>query len=412
MDFRNRLLLGLMILALGVAGLQVSLGYWSFKAALDQDLSGDLANYLMLVEATISLEGSYPTLNPAKLSVSNELQGRIRLSKDGRIFLEGGGQYPDLDPVWVRTEKALEGGYRLEVALSGRDHNRSLREYLRTSLIAVLLSLGLAVLLAVALRRFLIRPLRSLETATLSLSEQRFPAPLPVLGRDELARLTRSFNRMVEKLRQAMEREKSFTRYASHELRTPLAAIKANLGAVRSGAIPQEELLQVVGDNLAHMERTLEGLLSLARGLSEPRQTDIALLLSELVQGLPEPAQQRICLQADPISLVLPQEALAAVVRNLLDNALKYGQGAVDLTFSLGNPHRLAVRDHGPGVPEEALTRLGEPFFRVCSDLEGTGLGLTYVRQVAEALGGRLELRNHPQGGFEATLWLPGDPHA
>ena len=410
MDFRSRLLLGLVVLAVTAAGLQAGLGFWQFKAALDRDFQGDLAKYLSLVEEATLLTGLHPALNPAKLPVSEELQGRIRLVRDGEVLLEYGGPFPApaADAAWVQTARQLPGGYRLEVALNARDHNRSLEEYLRTSLLAFLLSIGLAVLLAVGLRRFLMRPLGRLEAATVGLTQQRFPEALPVAGQDELARLTRSFNRMVEKLRQATERERSFTRYASHELRNPLAAIKANLGAARAGALPPEECFEAVGDNLEQMERTLDGLLGLARGMGEPDKVGLALLLSELVAGLPEADRIRVELAAGDAHLWLPEAAFAGAVRNLLENALRYSQGAVELTLSHppGNRLCLRVRDHGAGVPEAALHRLGEPFYRLRRETGGTGMGLAYARQVAEALGGSLHFLNHPEGGLEATLYL------
>lgn len=410
MDFRNRLLVGLLVLALGTAGWQLGLGYWSFKDSLDKDLQGDLAKYMTLTEAALDLEGPYPTLDSAKLPSISELQGRIRLSKEGQVLLEVGGPFPGINPDWLRHTRNLPTGQVLEVALSQRDHNLALRDYLRASMVSLLFSLVFAVLLAILLRRYLMRPLQSLESATESLAHAHFPEPLPVFGRDELARLTGSFNRMVGKLRRAMEREKSFTRYASHELRTPLAAVKANLGAARQGVVTSDELIEVVENNLTQMENTLNGLLALARGLGKPSPVQMSIFLEELVETLPEAAQKRVCINAPAITLELPREALAGAVRNLLENALKYSQDRVYLTLA-NSPLRLVARDFGPGVPQETLKRLTEPFFRVHPDLPGTGLGLTYARQVAEALGGSLELHNHPEGGFEATLLLEGSRH-
>ncbi|MCL6527971.1 MAG: HAMP domain-containing histidine kinase [Thermaceae bacterium] len=410
MGFRNRLLLGLLALALGVAGLQLGLGYWSFRTSMDQDLQGDLGKYASLVQAALNLEGSEPTLNPAKLPISAELQGRFRLLREGRLMLEGAGPFPEADPAWLTYGTEMVNGYRLEVALNQVDHHRALSVYLRTGGFTLLLSALLAVAVALLLRGYLIRPLKRLEGATDALALERFPSPLPESSRDEIGRLTRSFNRMVQKVQRALEREKSFTRYVSHELRNPLAALKATAEAVRGGAMPPEELLPVLERNLGRMERILGGLLALVRGPGESTEVHFPEFLNQLLEDFPSSSRARIRLESDPATLQAPREALGAAVRNLLDNALRHGSGHVWLSFSNANPPRLSVRDQGPGVPAEAIERLGEPFFRPQSQREGLGLGLAFVRQVAEAIGGRLELRNHPEGGLEATLIFAGEP--
>ncbi len=412
MGFREQLLLALLTLALAVAGLQLALGYWSFRTSLDRDLQGDLGKYAVLVEGALNLEGPEPTLNPANLPISAELQGRFRLLKEGRLILEGGGPFPDRDPAWLTYHKPLPGAYELEVALNQVDHNRALREYLRTGWLTLLLSGILAVAMAWLLRGILIRPLQRLERASEALAEQRFPSPLPEGKPDEIGRLTRSFNRMVHKVRLAFERERSFTRYASHELRNPLATLKTTASAVRSGAMRPEELLPVLDRNLERLDRTLTGLLALVRGPGERTQIEVLDFLQQLLQRLPASAQQRIHLEVGPATLQAPREALEAAIGNLLDNALKYSSGRVWLRFEASNPPRLIVRDEGPGVSAEALERLGEPFYRPNSQRDGLGLGLAFVRQVAEAIGGRLVLRNHPEGGLEASLVFSGGSHA
>lgn len=408
MGFRDRLLLGLVCLVLGVAGLQMGLGYWSFSRSLDQDFRTDLQKYALLVAEALDLHQPIPTLNPQKVPSFSGYAGRFRLLQQDRLIFEGGGPFPEQDPDWWTYRQPLSNGYVLEVALSQSEHNRALGEYLRTGGLTLLFSVGLALLVAWGLRLYLLRPILRLEQATHSLAQARFPEPLPVQGRDEMARLTQSFNQMVIKVRRALERERSFTRYVSHELRNPLAAIKTTAEAVRLGALPPEALHPVLERNLERVEHTLNGLLALARGLDSYTEVELPEVLEALLRRLPEEARQRVLFKSEPARLRLPQEAFEAAVQNLLDNALKYSRGRVWLEFSQ-NPHpTLRVRDEGPGVPEEALARLGEPFYRPHRQPGGLGLGLAFVRQAVEHMGGRLELRNHPQGGLEATLVLPG----
>ena len=108
-------------------------------------------------------------------------------------------------------------------------------------------------------------------------------------------------------------------------------------------------------------------------------------------------------------------KALKRCLANLLHNAIKYGTRA-EVTASDETAVTIRVRDAGPGIPEELLEQVFEPFFRVESsrnrDTGGTGLGLCIARDVAQSHGGSVTLRNHPDGGLEATLVLPHNPDA
>ncbi len=405
MGFRDRLLLALLVLALLLVGLQMGLGYLSFYNSLERDFRGDLEKYALLVAGALDVEGTEPILEPSKLPSTNELQGRFRLLKGTETILEGGGAFPQDNPSWRTERRELGRGYLLEVALNQNEHNRALAEYLRTGWLTMGLASLLAVIFALLLRGYLLRPLRHLEQATLSLAEERFPQPLPKTSRDEIGNLIESFNRMVYKIRKAIEREKTFTRYASHELRTPVATLRATLEAVQGGAMPPEQLIPVLGRNLERIERTLNGLLALARGPGEFRSLEMREFLQSILQSLPPNQRAGVRLEAQPGRVWAPPEALEAALRNLLENAFLHGKPPVLLRFE-ASPPQLIIHDQGPGVPEEALHRLGTPFYRVTPNQNGLGLGLALVKQMAEAAGGTLALRNHPAGGLEVRLGL------
>jgi signal transduction histidine kinase len=130
-------------------------------------------------------------------------------------------------------------------------------------------------------------------------------------------------------------------------------------------------------------------------------------LVELALAGVSELADPRIQLEAIGSPVVsAPAEALANALRNLLVNALHYSTGTVWLRVGPGAV--LEVQDQGPGVPEEALARLGEPFFRVGHNCEGSGLGLALVRQVVESTGGKLTFSNLAEGGFLARIEFVG----
>ncbi len=409
MEFRERLLIGLVGLAVAAASVQGVLGFVSFRSALQRDRSADLDRYVTLVGSTLDLSGGVPVPIAERLPVLAEEEGRFRVLSGDTVVLEGGGRFPDAQSGWVRTAVALDASTTLEAALDMREVTAARHEYLRSSAVALVADILLGVLLALLLRGQLLRPLRRLEAATESLAQERFPEPLEVTREDEFGRLARSFNAMARNVRRALERERSFTRYVSHELRTPVANLRSTADAVRHNALGQEELLPVTERNAARLERTLDGLLALARAHGPTEPVALDALTGAVVGTLDPAARARIEVRTAAVTVHAPRVALEGAVRNLVDNALRYSAGAVGIACDEPDAEnvRLSVTDAGPGVPEGVLDGLATPFRRYARGTDGIGLGLAYARQVAEGMGGRLELRNRAPHGFEAALVLP-----
>ncbi len=409
MEFRERLLIGLVGLAIAAASVQGVLGYVSFRTALQRDRSADLDRYAALVGSTLDLSGSVPVPIAERLPVLAEEEGRFRVLTGDSVVLEGGGRFPTAEAGWVRASVPLSPATRLEVALDTSELAAARREYLRTSAAALAADVLLGVLLALLLRRQLLRPLGRLEAATEAIAHERFPEPMEIDREDEFGRLARSFNAMTHNVRRALERERSFTRYVSHELRTPVANLRATADAVRRGALDPDELLPVTERNAERLERTLDGLLTLTRTHGPTESVALEGLARAAMQTLEPDARARVQLRADAGTVRGPRVALEGAVRNLLDNALRYSAGPVGMACEAGagGQVRLAVTDDGPGVPENVLEGLGVPFRRYARGPDGIGLGLAYARQVAEGMGGRLELRNRDPHGFEAAMVLP-----
>lgn len=270
----------------------------------------------------------------------------------------------------------------------------------------VLLGLGLGHLLS----RRIARPLTRLTKATEELATAgRTEAVHVPPGRDELSELVRSFNAMAEAVDEHVERERAFTRYASHELRTPLSAMRLQVERARLGQVSAEDALPVVEKNVRRMEEVLEALLSLARSWEHAAERrPLAPLLEETLASLPEPSRSRV--QVNGLfggAFVSHPRIVQQAVSNLIDNALRHGRGRARVAVAVGD-RRLTVRvnDDGPGVPDDALPHLTEPFYKLEQGGEGLGLGLAFVAHVARALGGDLSLSNSDTG-LEATLSLP-----
>lgn len=236
--------------------------------------------------------------------------------------------------------------------------------------------------------------------------------------------LVQSLNRLLGRLGQSLDNERRFTADAAHELRTPLAAIRVQAQVALASADPVQHrhALNQVVHGTERATHLVEQLLRLARldplaSLPSSAPVDLAELVSLITQEMAAAAPERTAdfaleLPAVPIIVQGNQDLLEIALRNLIDNARRYTRPGNRITVFAGHLHRapiLGVRDTGPGVPAENLSRLIERFYRGSqSDKEGSGLGLAIVRRIAELHDARFEVSNLEGGGFEARLrWSP-----
>lgn len=413
MSFRWRLYLGLVSAVVMTATLYALFGFLAFKRTQELDVRYDLATFRQAVLASLDLSGAAPAFRPtsATLAVLESFSDSgFQLRQGGRVLLAFGRPQPGATSGWRQETVALPGGFEVLLALNVSANRQALASYGQTALVALVLALGFAALVGWLLQGVLLRPLRELQRGVEQLSAQAIPAPVRVPpGDDELSRLALSFNRMIGALRAFIERERSFTRYASHELRTPLANVKAlGEGMRRSLLEPQDGWPQFEA-SVERMERILSVLLSLTRAPElRPEPVPLESLLTRACQALTLEQRARVTLvrQASPCVLG-DDELLLRVLSNLVQNALKYGGGEVVVRLDRGVEGAiLSVRDFGPGVPEEALGKLTEPFFRLDQQQPGLGLGLALARHIVGAMSGALRFRN-ARPGFEATVVLP-----
>jgi signal transduction histidine kinase len=237
------------------------------------------------------------------------------------------------------------------------------------------------------------------------------------LGDDEMARLTRTVNAMLEKLEALIAQERAFALAAAHELRTPLAVLQGRVElSLERERTPEHyrESLATVATTTKKLNRLVEGLLTLARS-QEPTsavQVDLANVALEVAESHRAEVKangQWLELDLDSAPVVGDPDALRLAVSNLMRNAIKYGLqgGSIWLrTTSQSGQLMLEVLDDGPGVPDDDLERLRRPFQRGkgLQAISGSGLGLALVNAVAEQNGGRLELSRAIEGGLRAAM--------
>ncbi|WP_322014243.1 ATP-binding protein [Paraburkholderia sp. J12] len=252
------------------------------------------------------------------------------------------------------------------------------------------------------------------------------PAHLvPLSARDlpvELMPFVCSINRMIQRLGESMRLERDFISDAAHELRTPLTALKLHADNLEGDiAHSNKERFQALRQTIDRSSLLVVQLLQLARADSQLVEipTDAVevtqVVTSVVADLLPIARVKGIDIGADelaPARVCATESDLRAVVKNLVDNALRYTPegGSIDLSvFTVHDCVRIEVADTGPGIPEEALPRVFDRFFRVNHGIEGSGLGLSIVRAIVLRHGGTISLSNRRGGqpGLRAVVTFP-----
>jgi len=327
------------------------------------------------------------------------------------------------DP-WI----ALDDGsrYRIVPDFQGVTLGRLL---VRPRVIAVPLLLGtlISALVCFLLARYLTAPIERLRRAAEAYAAgdltQRVGASLGG-RRDEIVDLALAFDHMAEQLNDLMLSHKQLLRDVSHELRSPLARLQAALGLARqrAGGADQPELDRIEGE-AERLNELIGRLLSLARLEAGAQDTPMENVnLSELLATVTEDAtleagarQCEVRLQ-QPAALNVRGNAklLHSALENVVRNAVHYTAvgSAVTITASQADGHVLIrVTDHGPGVPEQMLPRMFEPFVRVGEARDrrsgGYGLGLAIARRAIDLHGGEISARNEAAGGLSVIISLP-----
>jgi two-component system sensor histidine kinase MprB len=311
-------------------------------------------------------------------------------------------------------------------AMLGRSLSEVDRTLSRLRLILALLALGgvaLAVVLGRLVARATVAPVQRLTEATEHVTEtQDLGRRMPATGADELSRLARSFNAMLDSLERSTLALEASTRAqrqlvadASHELRTPVTTLRTNLEVLRSRDLPpaeRERVLEEIEDQIDELTVLMGDLIDLARGDERrPDAQDVRLdtLVAEAVGRARRHAPGVIFETAlEPTVVEAVPERLDRAVSNLLDNAVKWSPdgGPVEVRVAAGE---VTVRDHGPGIAAADLPHVFDRFYRGggARDRPGSGLGLAIVRQVAEAYGGSVAAERANGGGTRLRLRLP-----
>ncbi len=267
-----------------------------------------------------------------------------------------------------------------------------------------------------------LRPLRDLASQITARSPVQLSPITAEQVPDEVKGIVTALNGLLERLDEAIEGERRFTANASHELRTPLAAIEvqSQVALKSTDANERTQALQQISESVDRATRLVAQLLTLARLDPESaadlmKDIDLRRVVEDELAALANTALEKdldISLEASGPALIRGNpDTLSILIRNLLDNAIRYTPlgGTVTVTIdSVDSGVRFVVSDSGPGIPEDERGKVFDRFYRMIgSTSSGAGLGLSIVRRIAELHRSELSLSKSDNGGLAVTTVFP-----
>ena len=319
----------------------------------------------------------------------------------------GGGMHMSMLPgLSFVSQVRLHDGVLVTFDARQPEHTTGWPYRMLLSLAVLLVAVVAVSLLAV---RWATRPLKALADAADELGQNIHRPPMEENGPVEVVRAARAFNTMQARLTAYLSERTSVLAAMSHDLKTPVTRLR-----LRAELLGDPQLRLKFIQDLEEMEAMVGATLDFLRGAGSAetaQPVDMTALLESLQADLAEVGSQ-VSLEGRPLRPYTGRPAaLKRCLRNLVENAVKYGQSAEIEVDDNDVRLQILIRDYGPGIPETELKRVFEPFYRLegsrSRDTGGTGLGLTIAKSIAELHGGRLTLENRATGGLDARLILP-----
>ncbi len=387
---------------------------------LRKAIGGDRIFYVPIVPGASLFAGPLPslpvgTLTPKQLRSSRPTTLNLRV--EGPSSLAGS---------YLAVAEPVAIGKQVLGALVVATPSSSLRSRWLVLIERLAIAFGGGVLvvglLGIYLTRRITRPLLTLSAAADEIAAGHYDVEVPQPpGHDEISQLSARFSDMAAKLAEAEQLSRNFLMSVSHELRTPLTAIRGHVSALREGVIDDPEAssssLAVIEEEAMRLERLVGDVLDLAK-LNAHRFTvleeevDMRDLCERAYNAFGEVARQRSIdyrrdFEVRPV-IVTDGDRVLQIISNLLSNAFRWTPEGGRVSLALGADNgtvSVVVSDSGPGISPEERERIFRPFWS--RDGGGTGLGLAIARELAVALGGRIDLRSEPGLGARFELLLP-----
>ncbi len=283
---------------------------------------------------------------------------------------------------------------------------------------AVIISATVAVLLltiitALILAQRLSHPLARLSDAITTIGKGQHLEPISVEGPDEIERLAKNFNQMAHEIHELLEKRTTLLAGISHDLRTPLTRLR--LAVELLNGTKENNIQHDMAADIDAMERLLQQALELARGIEqkEPIENiDLSQIISQLIAPYQIANDNIKWSPASSVKLNIPPQTFARVFTNLLENALRYGEGKpINIIIDDSDEMiKVSICDQGSGIPESEREAVFRPFYRLEQSRSvttgGSGLGLAIVQQLCNAQNWQISIHSGDEGGTEARLTI------
>ncbi len=416
--------------------LAVLIMHHELDQSLDSALEEAAQRLLTLAVASVRRDatGTVPAaVEPSVIAPHTEYLTYQLRNRDGELLLKSHERtvepheaplargFHDTETLRIYTEPSADGMFFLQVAETHAHRHEAVLE----AGLALILPLSLVIPLgAFAIARIVghcLEPLRSLQREISERGGGNLDPLTQMPKAEELQPVAIAVDRLLDRLKSALNAERAFAASSAHELRTPLASALARLQRV-SGEFDdpavKERLLPVEAD-LKRLGRLSEKLLQLSRAdagvsLSE-EESELRPVLDLVIDDLQRSNAYRGRIRVEAgrtasLTSRMEMDAFGIVMRNLIENALVHGAAEAPVVVDLGPGRSVRVRNAGPAVPPGDLARLTDRFHRGAKSSGGAGLGLAIVKTIVERSGGRLEIASPAPGredGFEVTIDLP-----
>lgn len=290
------------------------------------------------------------------------------------------------------------------------------------AVLPLLILVPVAVLLTMLIIYLTLRPIARLSEQAENRSDNDYSPlsahkiPMEIYG------FTEAINHLLQRVGESFRQQQRFIADAAHELRSPMTALSLQAERLSAKGLPEDTaaLVEDLREGIRRNRRLLEQLLSMARAQAHENHATQNINLSKFCQRLvqdlyPLAASKNIDLGADCESteICVDETEIYTLIKTLLENAILYTpeNGRVDLTAKIENRGlRIEIEDNGPGIPPEERDRVFDPFYRVLgTGTEGSGLGLSIAKTIAERYGGTISLSDSPnfKHGLKVSIWLP-----
>lgn len=251
-------------------------------------------------------------------------------------------------------------------------------------------------------------PLRDLTRATERIGRGA-EVIVPEAGTNDVRNLIRAFNVMQSRIHRLIDERTETLAAVGHDLRTPLSRLRLRLEAVDDA-----DIREPMDEDLREMVSMLESLLAFLGGEKDPEppvRTDLAVSIATVVDAFQDHGEDVTYEGPDHLEMEVRVVSLRRAVRNLIENALHYGDRAQVRLSVQGQEVLIRIDDDGPGIPRQKIEEVLRPFSRLDDarrrNTRGLGLGLAIVQKAVTAEGGQLTLSNRPEGGLRAEICLP-----